>query len=323
MKARIPIIFTLLATSAALSAAAAADPQLLNMVMPDAKVMAGVNVEQAKTSPFGQYVLQQIQPNDQHLQDLLTLTGFDPRRDVNELLVASPGDNNPKTGLALARGSFDLNKITAAARAGGGTVETYSRATLVTDPKKEHSLGFVDNTLVAAGTVDTVKAALDRRTQTTAAIDAVLATKVNQLSNSQDAWLVTLVPPSSLHPPHPNHPPAGATPQPNPVLANGAVLQTIQQLTGGIKFGTNVVINAEALTPTQQDATSLAGVLQFLANMALTQSNGNADVAALVQSLKVMTTGTSVQASLSLPSEQFEGLVQPKPHARFRQRNRK
>jgi len=35
----------------------AADPQLLNLVMPDVKVMADINVEQAKTSPFGQFVL--------------------------------------------------------------------------------------------------------------------------------------------------------------------------------------------------------------------------------------------------------------------------
>ena len=34
----------------------AADPRLLKLVMPDAKVLADVNVDQAKASPFGQYV---------------------------------------------------------------------------------------------------------------------------------------------------------------------------------------------------------------------------------------------------------------------------
>src|SRR5215831_2143011 len=85
----------------------AADPQLLNLVMPDAKVIAGVNVEQAKGTQFGQFVLNQIQTQDSDLQKLATLTGFDPRRDVRELLVASNGV--PKTGLALAKGQFDVS----------------------------------------------------------------------------------------------------------------------------------------------------------------------------------------------------------------------
>src|ERR1700758_1458318 len=77
----------------------AADPLLLNLVSPDAKVVAGVNVEQAKGTQFGQYVLNQMQTGDAHLQELVALTGFDPRRDVRELLVASDGVPGSKTGL--------------------------------------------------------------------------------------------------------------------------------------------------------------------------------------------------------------------------------
>ena len=70
----------------------AADPGLLNLVMPDAKVLAGVNVDQAKTTPFGVYVLGQIQAQAaQHLQQISTLTGFDPTRDLHEILIASSG----------------------------------------------------------------------------------------------------------------------------------------------------------------------------------------------------------------------------------------
>jgi hypothetical protein len=59
------------------------------MVMPDAKVLAGVNVDSAKASPFGMYVLTQMQSNNTDLQQLIALTGFDPTRDVDEVLVAS------------------------------------------------------------------------------------------------------------------------------------------------------------------------------------------------------------------------------------------
>src|SRR5215475_1261832 len=112
MKAQILTATLFTAFSGVLSAA---DPLLLNLVMPDAKVLAGVNVEQAKGTQFGQYVLNQLQTQDAHMRELVALTGFDPRRDVRELLVASNGVPQGKTGLALAKGNFDVPRITAAA----------------------------------------------------------------------------------------------------------------------------------------------------------------------------------------------------------------
>lgn len=69
--------------------ARAADSRLVALMMPDAKVIAGVNVDQAKVSPFGQWVLGQMQPGDNQFKELKTLTGFDPVHNVHELLVGS------------------------------------------------------------------------------------------------------------------------------------------------------------------------------------------------------------------------------------------
>ena len=89
MNARLLTTATLVSVLTGVLPARAASPQLLNLVMPDAKVLAGVNVDSAKSSPFGQYVLSQMQLQDPHLQEITTLTGFDPTRDVHELLVAT------------------------------------------------------------------------------------------------------------------------------------------------------------------------------------------------------------------------------------------
>src|ERR1700704_4733374 len=104
-------IFTATLFTAFSGVMSAADPQLLNLVMPDAKVLAGVNVEQAKGTQFGQFILNQLQTQDSEMQKLTALTGFDLRRDVRELLVASDGTPQGKTGLALAKGNFDVGKI--------------------------------------------------------------------------------------------------------------------------------------------------------------------------------------------------------------------
>src|SRR5215469_11437196 len=111
MKARIFATATVL--SAFATSLPAVDSQLLSLMMPDAKVLAGVNVAQAKSSPFGQYVLSQISANDPGLQELITLTGFDPRQDLTEVLVASNGAAGSHTGLAAAKGNFKVETIVA------------------------------------------------------------------------------------------------------------------------------------------------------------------------------------------------------------------
>src|SRR5512141_1998877 len=114
MNARILATATLAFTFTAILPAKAADGQLLSLVMPGATVVAGINVEQAKGTQFGQYVLSLMQM--QELKDFTAQTGFDPTRDVREVLVASaatPGAQTHAThsGLALARGTFDPARI--------------------------------------------------------------------------------------------------------------------------------------------------------------------------------------------------------------------
>src|SRR3954463_14322970 len=120
MKAQLLSATLLAAFSGVLSAA---DPQLLNLLPPDAKIVAGVNVEQAKGTQFGQYVLNQMQSQDADMRQLIALTGFDPTRDVRELMVAPTGGAGSPPGLALARGNFDAARIIAAATGHGAVSE--------------------------------------------------------------------------------------------------------------------------------------------------------------------------------------------------------
>src|SRR4051812_9734165 len=161
MNARYLTTATLAFSFVGILPAKAADPQLLNLVMPDAKVLAGVNVDQAKTTPMGQYVLNQVQAqNNPHLKEVATLTGFDPTRDVGEVLVATSGGANQQSGLFLARGVFDLEKIKAAvALKGGATTTVYNGATIYSDTKMTGGIAFLSSTLVIGGDLANVKAA--------------------------------------------------------------------------------------------------------------------------------------------------------------------
>lgn len=284
----------------------AADQALLNLVMPDARILAGINVDQAKATPFGQYVLTQIQAQGgQHLQQVATLTGFDPTRDLHELLIAV-GLPGSKTGLILARGNFDAARIQTAAQAGGGTTVTYNGVTLLLDPKQKHAVAFLGSTIAVAGDVASVKAAVDRQSNPTT-LNPVLEVQVNQWSTSEDAWAVAATPLSALKPP------ANASHPPNPAVQ--AAVQNIQQAAGGVKFGDPIVLTGQAQTDTDQNATALANVVKFVANVAQAQAQqNNPALAAILPSLMVMASGNLVNFSLDVPESQAEQAVKVRPH---------
>jgi hypothetical protein len=292
----------------------AADPQLLSLVMPDAKMMAGVNVDQAKATPFGQYVLGQVQAQNANLQQFVTQTGFDPTQDLHELLVASNGVQPHPSSLVLALGSFSAVKLQAAAQASGATTQTYGGATLVIDPKGANAFVFLNNnTIAVAGDLASVKGALDRQ-NAPATLDAALLVQVNQLSGTEDAWAVSEIPPPVAT--------AQATVHNTPGIPPG-VLQTIQQGSGGVKFGAQIVMTANAQTATPDNATALAGMLQFLANLGQMQGQQNPQAAAILKSLVVTSSGNVVSISLSIPEAQAEAAFQLKPNANVRPSDRR
>jgi len=283
----------------------AADKRLIDLVMPDVKVMADVNVAQAKNSPFGQYVLTQVET--QQLTQIAALTGFDPTKDVDELLVAGTGAAQ-HSGLALALGNFNVGAITALIARQKVVTETYHDVTIFENTQKESGLAFLSNFVVAAGDLANLKAAIDR-VSAPSILPAALITEVGRLSATNDAWALSTVPPSSLKPS------AGAPSIPG--LGNGAenVLGTVQSATAGIKFGANVVIAGQAQADTAQNATAIAGLVQLLVNMAQLKAADEPQVQALAKALTVTANGATINISLTMPSTQFQELLKPKAGA--------
>ncbi|HXJ41932.1 MAG TPA: hypothetical protein VNH18_21830 [Bryobacteraceae bacterium] len=287
----------------------AVDTQLLNMVMPEAQIMAGVNVTTAKISPFGQYVLNQFRSDDKGLQDLISQTGFDPRQDVTEILAATTGNPGMAGGLVLARGNFNADKIAATATAKGGSavVSQYAGATLITvDGKETKSVAFVGNSIAVIGDTASVKAALDRAGNVNS-ISPALATRVQALSTTLDAWTVSLASIGSLLPSELGGK-NGAMAQPLQVVKN------IESSSGGVKFGANVEVSGQAVANTAENARALADIVRMVAGL-VTMGGGQdpkmAGVAQLVQTLKVSTDGNAVNLSASVPEAQLEALLHP------------
>ena len=138
-----------------LTAVAAAQPRidnvLVRMVPPGSTSLAGAHMDQIKTTDFYRKLVEQrkLSQVDRFAKE----TGFDPRRDVRELLFASTATG----GVLLARGTFPLHpqvSDTKPLRHGKYTIQSSGGS------------GFciLDTTLAAAGDLRSVKAALDEWT---------------------------------------------------------------------------------------------------------------------------------------------------------------
>jgi TonB family protein len=269
----------------------AADPGLVSLAVPNSTVMAGINVTQVMLSPLGQYLLADAL-QDASLKKLLDRAGFDPRRDIREILFSSMGLAGANPGIVLARGTFDVPKILEAEQADGESVETYKGVQVIMEPQ-HNAMAFPDSTLAITGGANEVRAAIDRMSAP-ASLNPAMAALVNELSAAEDAWFVTKEAPGT-----------GAAAGPL------AILQNVRQLSGGVRLGAIAVVSLQAVSKTDQEAAALAGTLQSFAGTGdLFLKDAFAPAGSLLKSLNVTAEGQITKASLSVPESQIEQMMQ-------------
>jgi hypothetical protein len=290
---------------------AAVDPALMNLVMPDAKILTGIQVDQSLASPFGQYVLSQMQPGDPGFQKFVAATGFNPTRDLQQILAATAPAANPDATpnrdnlLILGRGTFQPSQITAAALATGGTVTQYKGIGIITGPAEKDSHGavaFLDSTTVVFGSLVQIQGAIDRRIAGST-FTGSLATSAQSVSATNQAWFTTVTPLSDF-----------LNGKLNGNLGNvsqGNLLQSVTAASGGVNFGsTAITVTADAVTASNQNAQALVDVLKFLASMIQSNAN-NQPAATLLSSATIAANGTVAHISLVVPEQQAEQLFIP------------
>jgi hypothetical protein len=298
---------------AATTAMAAVDPGLLNLVMPDVKVISGVQVTQTLASPFGQYILSQMQPGDAGFQDFLTATGFDPRKDLVQIVVAA-GDTtaNPHNVLVVGRGNFQLSQINTAATSHGAVVTQYRGVNIYTsaDSKSQGSVAFPDSTLAMIGDVATVQAAIDRNLAH-ATFTGSLATQAQTVSTANQAWFATG---GSLADFLGNK--LGGANLGNVNSSN--LLQSVLQATGGIAFTpSGVTFSSDAVTASPQNAQSLVDVLKFVVSLIQTNANDQ-KVSTIANEATFTVNGSTAHISVPVPEQQAEQLFMPHASAKAR-----
>jgi hypothetical protein len=294
---------------AAATASAGVTPALLNLVMPDATVVSGMNVDQSITSPFGQYILSQMQFNDSDFLQFVTSTGFDPRKDLHEILAATPANGTPAphSALILGRGVFNVAMITGAATSGGGTVTNYRGFNIIgppaNEPNSQVALVFLDNATAAMGDTASVKAAIDRKIAG-ATYTGTLAQSAVTVSATNSAWFATNTPLSDFMSSKQGGNLAGVSQSP--------LMQNITSASGGVQFGTTAItVSADAVTTSPQNAQALVDVLKFFVSMLAGNANAPAGAVSVANSAQFSVNGSTAHISLLLPEAQVEQLLMP------------
>jgi len=183
MRVRITALFVLgLLTAAIAPAAPRIDNVLPRMTPPGTTSLVGAHMDQLLASDlFQKLTAQQKMPQlDQFARD----TGFDPRRDVREVLLLT----GPAGTVLLARGRFSLKKDTAP----GMKLIRHGPYSIRTDSSgAANGFCILDSTLAAAGEIPAVEAALDEWQHGTHKAAQPLLAAVASLSDQTPLWGVS------------------------------------------------------------------------------------------------------------------------------------
>lgn len=277
------------------SLAGAAEETLLKLAMPDAAVLAGINVDRIKNTPLGKTILSRFKSGNKDVQELIDRTGFDPGRDVQEILIAAPTVNGKNSnGLMLLRGKFDPARFTQFPQF---SAASYRGVTVLTSKEKEPmAVACLSPAVLALGDPASVRAAIARRAQS-GGVDVKLAATARDLRGKLDIWVASILPVSDLAGTLPKQEFGGAL--------QGDVLKGIRQASGGLKFGPTLQITAELVARSEKDAAALGDVIRFFAGMLRAHQTQGNEAARALDNLQLSARGDTVKLALAIPEDQL------------------
>lgn len=290
--------------------ALAGDPSLTELIMPDARMVAGIKLQKILASPIGrilksQFRAQMEKNKPQWPAQMAFLAGFDWSDYLREILIATPGgpSKNPAF-LVLVRFSAEPAQLDVLKALAGSPTEYMGVPLLPSKGKSNIVIALLENSTAVFGRPADVKAAIRRQAQHAAA-PAALAGKVRQFNGRYDAWLFATGP-------------LPVPPQAAPAGVKTGFLQTLDGLQGGVRFSPDFELSAELANRTEKDAAGMLQGLGWLLSAMQAQANGSGPhETAGLENMKIERAGKRVLISLRVPEEQVRLALQR--HARAAQ----
>ena len=291
---RFAYALTLFALST-ISALAAVDPVLLELVPPNAEILYGVQVQPVMATPFGKAAYARVLANNPAIDRFAGLLGLDPKRDIRELLLVTLPSARPKLArfdLILVRGNFRVDRFASVARlSGGSAVEDHGAVTISPIAGSlRQSLTLLDSSTAAIGP-STALQELKARKSAKNSFTGALAQKALNISANNDVWFAsTGAPVAQLFG--------------NRAWLPDAIVNSVHETSGGIKFqAESAALSAEAITAS--DSISQAASQALTLALRLVK---NARTAPLREA-RISSSGTNVRASLTTSDAELERML--------------
>lgn len=300
-----------LALAAGLPAlAAAADPEMMNLVMPDATVVMEVNLAKIVASPIGASLgeaihqgmaqrlkVELVKAKPQFQEQIAGLSEIDWSSEVKDVVVAGGPGKSPSM-LMIVRSSLDAARIQSLKAFTGETTE-FEGVTMLTSSKPGNGvIAFLDHSIVLIGQPADVKAAIHRRGEH-GALPAALAAQVSKY-RQYDIWLA-----STGHLPIPS---TGPSEGPAANVKAAQYLKELVGFNGGLRFSPDFDLAADLETRTEKGTSQMADGLRWLTGMVQAKNGGKGTSG--LEGLKYQATGKHVLLSLHVPAEQVRAGLQ-------------
>lgn len=295
----------------------AAGPEELQYVPANAAVVAYANVRDVMNSDFRKR-FKEVEPSTEQKNEFEEKTGLNFEEDIDSVVAAvMPKDDLAKhpagSFLILGRGRYQAARLEALALEHGAQVGEYQGKRLITHPDTTDggytlAVGFVEADLVAFGSVETVKAAIDAgRENRNVVSNNEMMKLVNELDNP-NAWAVGRFDAIASR--------AGLPSE----LQSQMPSITWFSAAGHVNGGVSGAFKAE--TKDEASAQNLRDVLRGFLALAKMQAANKPGMQELADSLVLSGEGTSVALEFKIPSEVLdvlEGLAKARKPAGIQQ----
>jgi len=287
--------------------AAAADPEMMSLVMPDASVVMEVNIAKIMVSPIGlamkeafhqgmakQSKAELVKAKPEFQEQIALLSNVDWSREVRDVVIAG-GNTKSAPMLIIVRSSLDPARIRALQAFAGDAAEYEGVPILASSKPGNGVIAFLENGIVVIGQMSDVKSAISRRNQH-AALPAALEAQVGQYSR-YDVWVAA----TGTFPAPSAGPAAGS-----PAGAQAAqALAKVARFNGGLRFSPDFELSADIEARTEKAAAEMADGLRWLTSMVKSQANNAGKGASGLEGLKYQVNGKRILLSLHVPEEQI------------------
>ena len=263
------------------------DATLAALVPADATMLAGARMDVIRSTPLYKKLL--AQKRLQQLDEFAQRTGFDPRRDVRELLIGSNG----KDSIIAARGTFNAHAFQ------GVTKGSYKGYTLYT--RDAGGVALIDSSTAIAGNLPAVRAVLDRYQAGVRSGPAELLSKARQIPPKNQLWSVSSGFENFI---------TGAIPQTGNAANFGRILRSLENTTAAADFRTGVNGVLNGLCRTEADAKNLGDAARGLAGLGrLSVPDNQPELLRLWDGIQVEQQQRTVKITVIIPENLLEKLI--------------